>query len=242
MGDLGDVVFSIIVPTKNEEKQISECLEEIFKQDTTLPFEVILVDSSSTKETHTIGDSFGAKVIFESRLGKGIACNTGANNARGSILCFTEADCRVPKHWLSAIYSELSNDPKHIAVVGDYDYHDASWFYNFLLNISMPVSVWLYYLIFNNHSLRCTNFAVKAHAYRQAGGISLNAKEFQDVELGLRLRKFGKINFSSSIKITTSARRVQGRIFKYLIELIPALFKLLILKQVPDKATYEDIR
>jgi hypothetical protein len=83
---------------------------------------------------------------------------------------------------------------------------------------------------------------VKAEVYRQAGEFSLHAKEFQDVELGLRLRKFGRIRFVKAMKIQTSARRIQGRMWKFIKEFAPAIYRLLVLRQVPEKATYEDVR
>jgi glycosyltransferase involved in cell wall biosynthesis len=238
MDTLGHVVFSIIIPTKNEEKQISQCLEKIYQQDTDLPFEVIIVDSSSTEGTHDIGKTFNAIVIEEPHLGKGIAVHSGARTAKGSILCFTEADCRVPPNWLTVIHNEFKSNPDTVAVVGDYDYHDSTWFYNLLLKIALSLSIWFFYLFYKNHSIRGTNFAVRASSYKQAGEFSLQAKEFQDVEFGLRLRKFGKIRFVSSMKIKTSARRVQGRLFRFIKEFIPPNYKLIILKQVPTEATY----
>lgn len=236
------VVFSIIVPTKNEERQIAECLRCIFEQDTDLPFEVILVDSSTTPETREIGERFHAVVVHEPRPGKGLAACTGARRAAGSILCFTEADCRVTPGWLSAIAREFAQHPEAIALTGDYDFHDASRLIQWMKNLALPVSIWMYYLIYGNHSIRGTNFAVKAEAYRQAGEFSPTAKEFQDVELGLRLRRYGKIRFVKAMKIQTSARRIQGRMWKFAREFTPAIFRLLVLRKVPDRATYEDVR
>ena len=242
MDTLDHVVFSIIIPTKNEEKQISDCLEKIYQQDTDLPFEVIIVDSSSTEQTHDIGKAFTANVIEEPRKGKGIAVHTGARTAKGSILCFTEADCHVPPNWLTVIHNEFQNNLDTVAVTGDYDYHDSTRFYNLLLKIALFLSIRGYYLLYKNHYIRGTNFAVRASSYKQAGEFSLQAKELQDVEFGLRLRKFGKIRFIPSMKIKTSARRIQGRLFRFIIEFIPPFYKLYILKQVPTDVTYQDIR
>jgi glycosyltransferase involved in cell wall biosynthesis len=236
------VVFSVIIPTKNEEKQIGDCLESVFAQDTRLPFEVILVDSSSTPHTRAIGERFQAVVVEEPRPGKGLAVHSGARRARGDILCFTEADCRVPPHWLSAIGRAFEDHPDTVAVTGEYDFHDAGRVYNLLKSIGLPISIWVYYALYGSHSIRGTNFAVRASAYRQAGEFSLQAKEFQDVELGLRLRRLGKIRLVPAMKVTTSARRIQGRLFRFIKEFTPAIYRLLVLKKVPDRATYDDIR
>ena len=242
MNVLGDPVLSVIIPTKNEEKQITECLDSIRNQNTSVPYEVIIVDSSATRHTFEIGEIYGAIVIQEPRHGKGIAVNTGAKHARGNILCFTEADCRVPPNWLDTIYEEFQHHPEAVAIVGDYVYHDSTWYYNLLAKIALPISIWGFYLFKRNHSLRGTNFAIRTTAYHQAGGFSPSARELQDVELGLRVSKFGNIRYVPSLKITTSARRVHGRIFQFIREFFPAIYRLFILKQVPEEPTYEDIR
>jgi glycosyltransferase involved in cell wall biosynthesis len=235
-------VFSIIIPTKNEEKQIEACLERVFRQEIDAPYEVILVDSSTNPHTREIAAQLGATVIHEPRPGKGLAAHTGARAARGAFLCFTEADCRVTPHWLSAIQQEFQEHPEAAAIASDYDFHDAGWFLNLVKSVFLPISIWGYYLLYRSHSIRGTNFAVRASIYRQAGEFSLQAREFQDVELGLRLRKYGPVRFVRGMKITTSARRIQGRMFKFVKEFTPAIFRLLVLKKIPEQATYEDVR
>ena len=235
-------ILSIIIPTKDEEEQLPGCLETVQEQDIHLPWELIVVDSSSTPISQEIAKKYGARVIIEQRLGKGIAVYTGAEAAKGEILCFTEADCRLPEDWLQNIYNEFSNDPDTVAVTAHYDYFDSGWLYNLILDIFLPISVWGYYLIYRNHSIRGTNFAVRASAYQQAGKFSLEAKEFQDVELGLRLRRLGKIRFVRRLKILTSSRRIRGRIFEYLLEFAPAIYKLFVQHRLVTKATYKDIR
>lgn len=236
------VVFSIIIPAKNEENQILACLEKMFQQDTALPYEVIVVDSSSNEQTASLCKRFNVTVVKEPGVGKGIAVNNGASHARGRYLCFTEADCRVPPDWLSVIGREFQKGDDIVAVVGDYTYYDSTWFYDFLLKITMPLGIWIYYFLYRNHSLRGTNFAVRASAYVQTGGFLVQARELQDVEFGLRLRKQGSIRYLPAMRVMTSARRVQGRLAKFIREFTPVVFRLLVLKKVTTRSTYEDIR
>ena len=234
--------LSIIIPTKNEERLLPGCLDSLKKQDTQSSWELLIIDSSDSDKTAQIAIKYGARVIKEERLGKGLALSTGANEAKGQILCFTEADCILPPNWLSVIESEFNRNPDLVALTSDYSFHDSSWTYNFILKFFLPISIWGYYILYNNHSLRGTNFAVKASAYHKCGGVSQTAKEFQDVELGLRLREVGKIRFVRAMRNKTSDRRIRGRLLVYIKEFVPTIWNLLVLRKIQEESTYEDIR
>jgi glycosyltransferase involved in cell wall biosynthesis len=234
--------LSVIIPTKNEEALLPSCLEKFSQQDVKLPWELIIVDSSTTTKTREIAQSFDAIIIEQPKPGKGLAVKTGAEAARGRILCFTEADCQVTPHWLSAIANEFETHPEAVGAVGIYNFFDASRWNNFLVSITLPLSVWGYYFIYHNHSIRGTNFAATAEAYHKAGGIDPTARELQDVEFGLRLAKVGPIRYVRAMKIQTSDRRIRGRKLKYILEIIPAIYGLLVKKKTLTSSTYEDIR
>ena len=89
--------MSVIVPARNEEVCLGECLKSLTAQ-TAVNFEVIVVDDGSTDRTREIAQSFpGVRVIDAAPLppgwtGKNNAVWTGAQAARGAWLLFTDAD------------------------------------------------------------------------------------------------------------------------------------------------------
>jgi len=85
---------SIIIPTLNEEKSISQCLETVVN----IPgIEIIVSDGGSTDSTVEIaGQHSDVKVVF-SLAGRSIQMNNGAACARGEILLFLHADCILPR-------------------------------------------------------------------------------------------------------------------------------------------------
>ena len=80
---------SVIVPTLNEEEAIGKVLADVRMID--VVGEVIVVDSS-TDATAKIAESFGAKVIFESRKGYGRALQSGVEKAKGDIVVYIDGD------------------------------------------------------------------------------------------------------------------------------------------------------
>ena len=89
--------ISIIVPARNEEASLGDCLASLTSQ-SGVAFEIIVVDDASTDRTRAIAESFaGVRVISSGPLpqdwkGKNNALVAGAKEARAQWLLFTDAD------------------------------------------------------------------------------------------------------------------------------------------------------
>ena len=86
--------ISIIIPTLNEEKTISQCLETVVN----IPgIEIIVSDGGSTDSTVEIAGQHSDVKVVSSLAGRSIQMNNGAACARGEILLFLHADCILPR-------------------------------------------------------------------------------------------------------------------------------------------------
>jgi len=89
--------ISIIVPARNEEASLGDCLASLTAQ-TGVAFEIIVVDDGSTDRTHEIAQSFAeVRVISpgpppDDWTGKNNAVVAGAKEAHAPWLLFTDAD------------------------------------------------------------------------------------------------------------------------------------------------------
>ncbi len=119
---------SIVVPSRNEEQNIANCLNSLSKSDYPLDkFEIIAIDDRSTDETFlilsTLLDSIPnlkiVKLENESQKGnlkgKPGASQAGIDQAKGEIILMTDADCILPKSWLRRMVNEYRN-PKTLMV------------------------------------------------------------------------------------------------------------------------------
>ncbi|HVZ97990.1 MAG TPA: glycosyltransferase [Chitinophagaceae bacterium] len=107
--------ISVIVPARNEEKNIRACIHSIMQQ--TYPsdlFELIIVDDHSTDATADIVLSFPQKNIYLLQLSdvlpndiinsyKKKAIESAIKISKGSVIVTTDADCIVKPQWLEQI-------------------------------------------------------------------------------------------------------------------------------------------
>jgi len=94
---------SVLVPARNEEKNIGDCLASLVKQDYS-NLEILVLDDDSTDQTAAIVRQFSAQdsriKLIEGAplpagwLGKNWACHQLGERARGEIFIFTDADNR----------------------------------------------------------------------------------------------------------------------------------------------------
>jgi glycosyltransferase involved in cell wall biosynthesis len=84
------------------EDMIGACLSSLRSLDYPKDkYEVIVVDGGSTDKTVQICQGFNAKLIVETRKGRGTARNVGIANSHGDIIAFIDADCVASTDWLS---------------------------------------------------------------------------------------------------------------------------------------------
>ncbi|MGE3262543.1 MAG: glycosyltransferase family 2 protein [Bacteriovoracia bacterium] len=118
--------ISVIISAKNEANRFMPCLESLAKQKSKTPFEVHFVDNASTDGTYGKArkwvETNKQKNFFvwrERKPGSPSARNYGARRARGQILLFTDADCRLAPNWVQEMSKPLLESTHYpLAAVG----------------------------------------------------------------------------------------------------------------------------
>ncbi len=139
---------SVIIPARNEEKNLGSLLSSLNEQSYPLD-EILVIDDHSEDGTPQIAVSSGATLVSlseipEGWIGKGWACWTGANRAQGEILVFLDADTVLERDGLSRLLSEyrkkgglVSVQPYHIMKKA---YEKLSAFFNLVLFLNMNIA------------------------------------------------------------------------------------------------------
>jgi len=197
---------SVIIPAFNEEKYI-KYVEEGLRMQTFKDFEVIVVDGGSTDRTREIARKF-AKVILEKRKGIGLGRNTGAKNAKGSILVFIDADTK-PSPQLISVYANAFKDGV-IAATGpilplEKSSKRIEMGYKFVSILFVKIAI-----LIGKPSLVGSNFAVRRAAFEKVGGFNEKFATYEDWDLSNRLKKLGKIVYIDNAIVHTSTRRINA--------------------------------
>lgn len=201
-------MISVIVPTYNEEQNISACLQSLNRQ--TLPrdsYEIIVVDGGSKDQTREIATPLADQVFVQTSKKVGGARNDGAMAAHGEILATTDADCVLQKDWLERIRDDFARDPAIVQVYGlVYPIEDS------LKNRLSLASANLFSRIgYHTRTLYYTlgcNTAFRKEAFMKAGMYrTIDAGD--DLEIARRTCRIGKVSLDTDLKVGFSMRRYQ---------------------------------
>jgi GT2 family glycosyltransferase len=110
-----DPEISVVVATYQRPDRLAGLIAALEAQDTTLAFEVVIVDDGSTDEAwarlvRLVEASSTAVQAIRQRPNQGpaVARNLGWRTARASRIAFTDDDCLPTPGWLEALHNRLS--------------------------------------------------------------------------------------------------------------------------------------
>lgn len=220
--------LAVVVPAYNEQEQITELLDGLYRQQNTETKSHIIVDNGSTDETRQriqawrkLHEGFPLSVIEESEKGTGKACRTGFECAiaRGSTtVARTDADCRPFVDWTAKI-NHTFNAQHQTEMVGgrvvakrdaDYRRGDDLILWGGITGARMFLS------LKHGEDLRRIavggNMAVSAKAYEAVGGFSPTSIDTTDEDAEFSrsiIRRFGReaVTIDNSLRVATSMRR-----------------------------------
>ena len=181
---------SIVIPVYNAgrtiAKTIDACLNQDYPQEN---LEIIVVNDGSTDNTAEIIEKYPVKYIFQEKSGPAKARNTGWKNARGEIICFTDADCIPPKDWIFQISKYYISDDV-AGVGGSYE----------ILNPTSLLASCIHEEIVSRHlkmakkgvtHLGSFNLSLRKSVLERIGGFNEGLKMSEDRDISYRIAKLG---------------------------------------------------
>ncbi len=205
-------LISIIMPVLNEEDHLPDTLARLSLSQSE---ELIIVDGGSSDSTVEIAKNFTSKVFLSPR-GRAKQMNYGAKKAEGKILFFLHADCVPSDRAFNLIRNTLKEEG---IILGAFD-------------ISFNQKGLCYRVIEKGANIRSRLTSIpygdqgiflKKEVFMKLGGFS-EIPLMEDIELGRRARKIGRIVFVDE-PIYVSARRFEkeGLLYAVLRDWILAL-------------------
>ena len=198
-------MISVVVPAYNEEENITACLGSLNHQ--TLPrteYEIIVVDGNSKDRTRELAAPLADLVVIQTSAKVGGARNDGALKARGEILATTDADCVLPPDWLERIRDDFARYHP-VQLYGTVYPRERGLSYRISLALANTFSRIGYHTGILYYTLGC-NTAFDREAFIRAGMYRfIDAGD--DLEIALRMKRFGKVLFDPKLRVGFSMRR-----------------------------------
>jgi glycosyltransferase involved in cell wall biosynthesis len=223
------IEVSIIIPAYNEEEYISACLQSLVWQKTKYNYEVVVVDNNSTDRTKKIALSFKDKlnirVITEKQQGRGVARWRGFEEATGEFLFSSDADTVFPPDWIDGFMKYFQNK-KIVAVTSLCNIDDPSKANKAFFKFVHQVTNEGYRIALGYYCLYGFSYAIRRDVYIKAGKIDKHLNALDDLDLGSRVKKLGKIQLVRDIPVLTSNRRYKKGVLRGLLEYVKPTIQL----------------
>jgi glycosyltransferase involved in cell wall biosynthesis len=190
--------ISLLIPVRNEAKNILNCLKSLEQQQgfSTTDFEVLIINDHSTDNSLAIissiieNSSLNLKLFsLTDKSTKKEALKLGVKNANYSIIATTDADCILPENWLISISNQLHQDTEML--LGPIDFKPSRGFLAGFQTLDMFALQGLEFGALGHHKPilnNAANLAYKKSAYFAVNGFdNFNTPSGDDVFL---LEKF----------------------------------------------------
>lgn len=203
-------MFSIIVPTLDEEQYIGSLLDSLTRQ-TRQDFEVIIVDGGSQDDTRGVVESFRDRIprlqfVVEEKRGLGRARNVGAARASSDTLVFMEADCWVDRDFFEVVLARAEALGLGCSNVLSVPLSDR-WFDHFYYRVFLGWSL----LILERLFPVITGYFIYTtrKVFDRIGGFN-EAITFEDTDYAQRASKVAPFKIVRCRKLFTSVRRLDS--------------------------------
>jgi glycosyltransferase involved in cell wall biosynthesis len=241
------MTITTIVCAYNEARYLSACLHSLLAQ-TRPADEIIVINNASTDQTGAVARAIpGVRVVDEPSKGLVVARETARLAARGELLAYIDADCRVPLQWIERLERRF-DDPRVVAVTGPYRFYDWDVVGRALIRaydvvVAPPTHALVHQLFGAGAILYGGNFAVRAGSLARIGGFDRSIDfHGEDTNLGRRLTPIGAVRVAPDCWVWTSARRYHAMGKREVFGLYIRNFWSEILRHRPADRSHLDVR
>ncbi len=202
---------SIVIPAKNEERDLGKCLKSLALLD--YPAELVdvtLVDNGSSDDTRKIAREHGVRVLRDDDATIARLRNLGSAQAMGEILAFIDADMEVDPAWLRLAVGALE-DPEVGAVGGMLNIPDDPTWVEFAWSLKRSMRPERGYVDW----LGSGNFLLRKDVFQEVGGWNEDLITCEDLDICDRIKvNFRLLHYTPVAAIHHGGAKTLGEVFR----------------------------
>ena len=206
---------SVIVPVRDGEATIADCLDSILATDYPADRrEILVIDNGSGDHTPALIRSRPVSYLREAKRGVSNARNRGIAESNGEICAFVDADCVVEPQWLTELVRPFE-DPEVGSVGGDLQHAPPATAAE--RQAARLLGNWQRFAFTSNPAYPITaNAAYRRDVLERIGPFDPPMTRAQDVELGLRFQERSGLRLAYAERATARHRHrsTQGGFFR----------------------------
>jgi len=186
-----NIKASIILATREDHETLEECMSSLISQDYEFKEFIVVIyeDDVLTRTIVKKYESFIDKLIVlkgeDAAKGAVFSRKVGIDNSKGDVIFLAEGDGLYPKNWVSKNLRIFETDPEVVGVRN----RIKIWYEKGLISQCLNI---LGAILQDVH-------VFSRKAYEKIGGLDLNIKKGELVDLGKRLERCGKVVFTPRI-------------------------------------------
>ncbi|OGN96242.1 MAG: mycofactocin system glycosyltransferase [Chloroflexi bacterium RBG_13_51_18] len=211
---------SVIIPVRDQPEDLLDCLKALEK--VRYPkdrLEIIVVDDGSKEEVARIVSSENIRIIRHNESKGAAACrNIGAENAKGDIFAFLDADCVAGESWLEEIVSFFQSAGAGAAggyIDGYEDKTSLDRYEKVFSSLNMGNRLIIEASGDSGFYVPTANLLVSREAFKTTGGFKEGMRVGEDVDFCWRLREHGfTLIYTPSGSVAHRHRNKLGRMLK----------------------------
>ncbi len=188
------------MPTRDRHADLGDCLHALQAQETSVAFEVIVVDDGS--EVPATADH-PVRILRTVGLGPGAARNAGIAEAAGAVVAFCDDDTVPATDWVQTIADAFADAGDIVGVEGTVWSRPWDWLYEMSLEVDHGHHFWTCNVAYRRDVLAAENGFSGVFPYPQG----------EDRDLGLRVAGHGIVAFRPDMRVEHRPRPITVREF-----------------------------
>lgn len=181
--------ISVIITSKNEEKNIAACLKSIKEQ--SLPeklVEIIVIDNASTDRTKELARKY-TELVFDRGPERSAQRNFGVSKARAAVIIYLDADMTLSRGLLEEVLERFRHD-KDIAALYIPEVVVGDSFFSRVRNFERS--------FYNATVIDCVR-PIRRSIFEAVGGFDENLTGPEDWDFDKKIRAAGKVNITTAV-------------------------------------------